>query len=356
MGIKSLSEPLQVSPDLSSKMANVSFVSALLIVLIHCYQSSTPGTYFWWFTELIGGGKWLTGGFVRCAVPWFFIASGFFLAGHFDDTGWWKRAVRTRVRSLMLPYIIWSAVACLPFAIVMIVRGHACPTLGWWLHGFGIEIQGNPFLKQLWFLKALFIWVLLAPFLRRLANIPGLIALFLLYGIQATQILPINWKWYSFFGNTMSLEGAFYISLGYYLRWHAIEMPRWLKCAWLIGFVSFAILVTYALADLNGYARCALLLKWAAIPSSLMFLWLIVTEKKLPSTFVSMAFPIYLSHMLFSMHLRRYFAIAGFDDDSIVMFACLILIYMFSLGGAMLTTFVLRKFTPTVARIAFGGR
>ena len=66
---------------------------AFLVVLIHCYVPSETWSGFWWFTEIVGGGEWLHGCFIRCAVPYFFLAAGFFLAGHvahavgFDSEG-----------------------------------------------------------------------------------------------------------------------------------------------------------------------------------------------------------------------------------------------------------------------------
>ena len=52
-------------------------------------------------------------GIGQCAVPFFFIASGFFLAGHMCETDWWNRECKKRVRMLLVP--------CL-FVCILLVR------------------------------------------------------------------------------------------------------------------------------------------------------------------------------------------------------------------------------------------
>ena len=50
-----------VPDELSGKFANMSVVAALSVVLIHCYVDSPRGSSFWWFTEIVGGGRLLSG-------------------------------------------------------------------------------------------------------------------------------------------------------------------------------------------------------------------------------------------------------------------------------------------------------
>lgn len=68
------------------------------------------------------------------------------------------------------------------------------------------------------YLRYLFLLVIASPFVRKLANVPGLIALFILYGAicpttwLVTLLCPTFWL-YGF-----SLLGLFYFTLGIYLR------------------------------------------------------------------------------------------------------------------------------------------
>lgn len=39
-------------------------------------------------------------------VPYFFMASEFFLAGHMEEPGWYPREMKKRFRSLVEPYVL----------------------------------------------------------------------------------------------------------------------------------------------------------------------------------------------------------------------------------------------------------
>lgn len=77
---------MAVDKELSRRIANMSVVCMILVVVQHCD---------------IGG--WINGHFgvfTRVAVPWFFLASGFFFIGHISDNGWYAEALRKRTKRL----------------------------------------------------------------------------------------------------------------------------------------------------------------------------------------------------------------------------------------------------------------
>ena len=68
----------------SAKFANMSLLSAVLVVIIHVFKRNQEfGTVVWWMRQFLGEGV------CRIAVPFFFLAAGYFLAKHFNDVGWW---------------------------------------------------------------------------------------------------------------------------------------------------------------------------------------------------------------------------------------------------------------------------
>ena len=77
-----------VSAEVSHKIKNMSIICALFVVMIHIgwYKDSICLT--WFINELVAQG------IARIAVPFFFVVSGFFLAAHFDEDGWWVRETR----------------------------------------------------------------------------------------------------------------------------------------------------------------------------------------------------------------------------------------------------------------------
>lgn len=72
---------LPVGKNLSAKMVNMSFVCAALVVSTHVGSPTPVGSFPWFFIEplheILGD----------MAVPYFFMASGFFLAGHMGEPG-----------------------------------------------------------------------------------------------------------------------------------------------------------------------------------------------------------------------------------------------------------------------------
>ena len=76
----------RISKTLSEKMAVMSFVCACLIVAIHTTSRPLDDTWQWWVVALLG-----KEGVCRVAVPYFFLASVFFIAGHFGEDGWYGR-------------------------------------------------------------------------------------------------------------------------------------------------------------------------------------------------------------------------------------------------------------------------
>ena len=65
----------------NEKIAAVSFLGALSVVLIHINVAAPMGTFSWWVYQLTANG------FCRWAVPFFFAVSGYFLAARVDDKG-----------------------------------------------------------------------------------------------------------------------------------------------------------------------------------------------------------------------------------------------------------------------------
>jgi surface polysaccharide O-acyltransferase-like enzyme len=102
---------IKINTDLSVKIKNVMFFCMLLVVVLH---ASAPklnmagfahnGTVLKFIQAFFGEG------ITRIAVPAFFMMSGFLFFASFDGT-WsnWKAKLRSRMKGLLVPYIIWSA-------------------------------------------------------------------------------------------------------------------------------------------------------------------------------------------------------------------------------------------------------
>lgn len=157
-----------VSAGVSARLANMGIVCACLIAVSH------SGFY----GQMDGASRWLqqimTWGFGNLPVPFFFLASGYFLAGHVGEAGWWGREARKRVRSLLVPYflwmVLWSAFAGCLAAARHALAGEALfagfpATPNAWARVFGVGSFGPPGLWGLWFVRTLFLFVLASPLL-----------------------------------------------------------------------------------------------------------------------------------------------------------------------------------------------
>ena len=113
-------------------------VCAMLVVLCHISPKVEMGSFTWCIDRFVNDG------IGRAAVPYFFIVSSFFLAKHIGENGWWKKAVLDRLRTLIVPHLIWNLLWLLmPMALVVsanLLKGRsvfsniAVPVWGGYLH------------------------------------------------------------------------------------------------------------------------------------------------------------------------------------------------------------------------------
>ena len=90
--------------SVSNRLAKASFLSALLVVALHV------GIGPQWVGKTIA----ITG----IAVPFFFVAAGYLFAGRMGEPGWYLRQLKSRARSLLVPYVFWHG-GSIGFAFVL---------------------------------------------------------------------------------------------------------------------------------------------------------------------------------------------------------------------------------------------
>lgn len=282
-------------PTLSEIFAVTSFIASVLIVCLHAGLSFL--------------------GFVHVAVPWFFFASGVFLARHTCKPGWWWYEAKKRFRTVLLPFYIWSSVWVLMLCVIQIgaLFVNYKPTNPDEFSVLRIDIVLKALgvypgrcLGPYWFLRTLYCFVMILPliFVRsRWIRICEIVVLFIVWMVART-LVPHGTPLWEFFEYCVSLKGLFFFMTGMYLS-------RYLP-----------------LGDSKG-ARGGVL---------------------------SCAFPIFLLHYNFIFAFACVANILGVRATSLTSMPWCICRTAFSVMGSLAIAFVLKRFLPSVARIVFGGR
>ncbi len=234
-----------VSDFNSRKFKFWSFVSMFLLVFVHGYNLherymqpwTIPGEplSFTTFTEYF-----LANGIFRFRIPMLFIISGYLFA--LNDARPYGQRTKKRLKTLLVPYLIWSAVGfaftyCLelfPGSREMvsnsnIVRIDDTRTLLHEYHWYEMLVKWIllPVPYQLWFIRVLLIYNIAYPAIRWCVTHP--VARWIFFGIAFLM-------WFFTLGFVLfEGEGLLYFSLGVWIQKTNFNIdipPRWLKPLW----------------------------------------------------------------------------------------------------------------------------
>ena len=207
---------------ISNKIAAISFICTCLVVLIHVPVPSVQLSPGWFLSKLFSYGICLI------SVPIFFVISGFFLGRHQNETGWWKREVVKRIKSLLVPYFCFNLLYFLWIS-------------GFHNIGFTTLIRATisspfdyPTLGPLWYVRSLLLYIVISPLFINCTRGGVLVAftfsaIFLVFNeyIQDNKLL-------SFFRYTLSIPNIPYFIMGIYLANNSVnQLSKNKSCAML---------------------------------------------------------------------------------------------------------------------------
>lgn len=353
--------------NISAKFANMSIISALMVVLIHVLKrDQIHDSSAFWFRYFTGEGV------CRVAVPFFFLASGYFIAQHFDECGYWRREVVKRIKTLLIPFFVWCGIAFVICSVLMALENMIDGNV-WYnglfafsrlLRSIGLHPFNVPELRQLWFIRVLFLFALALPLFRFYINrfkYKGVALLFILYFIFkpfGTRLLGGRISEFLNFGY-FSFEGAAFFSMGIYLACAQMERIFAMRKIGILAF-AFGMLIMSFRCFFGMFSWFGLIV---SIPFMLYGFLTFIPER--PFRFFSgFSFPIYLIHLnivfiyfIICDHINNIY-LSYLLDPGVSVVGCVsgfIAVFAISIKIAKILKFYATS-RPVLGGILFGGR
>lgn len=362
----------------SQKFKFWSFVSMVLLVFVHAYNLDLNYLQPWTLpgetlSPTTFAEYWLANGLFRFRIPMLFIISGYLFA--MGDDKPYKQRVGKRVRSLIYPYLVWSAVGLILTYVLeifhlgrnVVIETHMMQidNTRKLLHEYHwYEVVARwiffPVSYQLWFIRVLFFYNLAYPLLRWCVT--HRIAKWIFFSVAVLA-------WLATIGIVFAEgEGLLFFSLGIWMQKSNFDIDtpeKWLKPVyWGIGFFVLSIVKTVMafMPSFDGIEPVLLLCHKLVVISGLIAAWYggnsLVKYCMSKPWFVqltSFSFMIYVLHaplvlyatkaiFLYTNHYYGYRVITF-----IVLPLCLVLL---SIGIG----YLLRRYLPKVYSFVTGGR
>ena len=344
---------MKIAPDISAKISNMGIICAFMVLFIHLPKSSPTSYVYTIFSH----------GLCEIAVPFFFAASGYLLAGHFNEDGWYGRAVVKRVRTLYVPmviwclmYFLWTYVFIPMFANVMRggdlfanVKLHV--GMGTMARLLALHPFAEPYLGVLWFVKTLLVFVLLSPLLKRISTPVAILVLYVMQLILGPYLggtpPPLR---FTLLKGYFPICGSAFFCLGMMLRIRNATLELPLRQGWTLLGVGLALMF---LSKISGVPVFLHRVTFFYIPILLAGIWSLCPSKRLPGLLTNAAFGVYLMHMFAILFFLPVFR-RIFDEIDELRY---VLLGLLCFGTCVGASWLARKLFPNrLHAILFGGR
>jgi hypothetical protein len=350
----------------------------VFLVFVHAYNLNESYLQPWTLTNepltLTGFTEYFfANGILRFRIPMLFIISGCLLA--MNDVVAYKKRMQKKVKTLLYPYLIWSAFGLLITCIFeMFAYGKSIiaatsmvqiDNTRMLLHQYHwYEILARwiffPVSYQLWFIRVLLIYNLSYPFL--CWCVTHKTAKWILFSIAL--LLWISTAGFVLFEG----EGLLFFSLGIWIQKTSfnIDVPnKWLKPRiWFIVFVSLCTVKTIIAfkANFDGVFVVLLLLHKLVVFSGLIVAWFGCNwlvkywmNKKWFLHISAFGFMIYVLHAPIVVYINKIVSL-HFKHFSYYRIVSFLIVPIVLIATSILIGYSLRKLMPKVYSIVTGGR
>ena len=345
--------------QLSRTIDLLRYPMAVLVVMCHCGFLEGRGTAVQiFFSETLP----------HVAVPLFLLFSGFlfFKEGRFDRT-LYLRKLKSRFRSLFIPYIIWSTICF----IIAVAQEKVTPTFLHYIQGlwdtalwedgaaFSRKLPGYPVNMPLWFIRDLMILTVISPLIWLLLEKTrgwGIL-------LMVAWWFPAHDKFFCF-----GADSLFFFSLGALLsmkKVNFVQVAR--KYAIPLYITAVVMLVVDFLVMYRNYMEYhELRFNWPVfnvyvlcIMGATLALAGRLAETKILDRLIrlsSASFFLYAAHILWLEPLRDYLlgVLAPTSDATVIIFYFAFIAFHCTVVTALY--FLLRRFLPKSTAVLTGGR
>ena len=304
-------------------------------------------------------------GFCRIAVPWFFVASGFFLAGHYGERNWYKNAIQKRIWTLLIPFVIWALIGlsvsfCIWYGAKLC--GYQCSVVNPFENGFipgvvqalGFDLHSIN-IGPIWYLRMLFLLVLISPMICWLIKRYSLsvsIVVLVVYGVYDTI-----YHFSEFWEYLISLRGVAYFSAGV-----AIRFGAWKS---LLGNMSFIIasigagvvlLVMNSVFRVNGFVVGENLTDFCMVLPLMVSVWHFVSYLRLPRVCLENSFALYMMHVPLLLFSIAFCVLFGIRDEMEHSLLVALGRFVFAVLLSLFLALLVKRFAPRIGKLLLGGR
>ena len=324
--------------QVSNRFAWMAFVCAILVVFIHIGKVQHAGCSLLMYQILVDG-------VCKIAVPFFFMASGYFLARRYGEENWWQVALRKRVQTILIPYVFWNGVT------ILLVGDWSIKGI---VNGFGFNPMDYCALNALWFMRSLFLFVIVSSVLFPLLLRISIRSFLSLVGVSLVIIefaYSTALPWVVPFEITFSLRGLVFFAVGVYLSMHSVNVSIYNeRCKLILCALSGISLVIMTYLDRSG-AHGTWVMRPVVMILALCAVWMLMPTITMPKALQFTAFRIYILHGI---------VLGGARCLGMKMTMDSILEYLFRgivcVGICVLISHAMNWALPRFARIVFGGR
>jgi fucose 4-O-acetylase-like acetyltransferase len=359
-------------------MRFLTFISIALLGFVHGYNLTTPylapfstveddpltfTTYFQYF---------FSNGFLRFRIPLLFLISGYLYA-QYDSKPYGERT-KKRFQTLIIPYLLWSAVGLLitflfqqfPYTAKIV---HAASIdqmgdnrpyteIGW--KGILLRWLLVPISYQLWFIFVLFLYNALYPFIK-----------FMIIRYPFIWFFITGFLWFTLF-NVRYIEGQglFFFSLGIWLQKKQVNIekePKWfnLGLCWIffLGICAIKTFIAFEFEPNTAVTFFTLgVLYQLTVLSGILCIWFSIDklaqwwmQQDWLKQSANQAFFIYGLHVPLLVYVMK-MALSWMEGFPLARITAYIFVPIFVIFICILTGLLVRRFFPRTYLLLTGGR